>query len=157
MSVLWNSESKPESGCLNKINFTDARFGLQEMKYKCPDKLIMGHLNTNSIQNKFDALSVTVKNNLDILIISETKLNDSFATAQFLLHGFSAPYRPDRNSKGGGILMYIREDILSRLLNSKSKTGMETISVEINSRKGNGFETVLITLVKILFQTTSNI
>ena len=26
-------------------------------------------------------------------MISETKLEDSFRTAQFLLHGFSAPYR----------------------------------------------------------------
>ena len=95
----------------------------------------MGHLNINSVRNKFDVLSLIVKNSVDILIISERKLDDSFPTAQFLLHGFSAPYRLDRNSKGGGILLYIREDIPSRLLNSKSKTGIETISVEINLRK----------------------
>ena len=131
-SVLCNSESKSESGCSNKGNFTDAKVGLQEMKPKCPDKLIMGHLNINSIRNKFDTLSLIVKNNVDILMISETKLDDSFPTTQFLLHGFSAPYRLDRNSKGGGILLYIREDIPSRLLNSISKTGIETISVEIS-------------------------
>ena len=68
-------------------------------------------------------------------MISETNLDNSFPTAQFLLHGFSAPYRLDRNSKGVGILLYIREDIPSRLLNSKLKTGIETISVEINLRK----------------------
>ena len=134
-SVLCNSESKSESGCSNKGNFTDAKVGLLEMKSRCPDKLIMGHLNINSVRNKFDVLSLIVKNSVDILIISERKLDDSFPTAQFLLHGFSAPYRLDRNSKGGGILLYIREDIPSRLLNSKSKTGIETISVEINLRK----------------------
>ena len=85
------------------------------MKSKCPDKLIMGHLNINSIRNKFDAF-------VEILMISETKLNDSFPTAPFLLHGFSAPCRLERNSKGVGILLYIREDISSRFLNSKSKT-----------------------------------
>ena len=89
----------------------------------------MGHLNINSIQNKSDALSLIVKNNVDVLMISETKLDDSFPTAQFLLHGFREPYRLDRNSKGGGIMLYIREDIPSSLLNSKSKTGIETISV----------------------------
>ena len=68
-------------------------------------------------------------------MISETKLDDSFPTAQFLLHGFSAPYRLDRNSKGGGILLYIRKDMPSRPINSKSKTGIQTISVEINLRK----------------------
>ena len=80
-------------------------------------------------------MSLIVKNNVDILMISETKLDNSFPTAQFLLHGFSAPYRLDRNSKGGGILLYIREDIPSRLLNSKLKTGIETFTVEINLRK----------------------
>ena len=81
----------------------------------------MGHLNINSIRNKFDALSIIIKNNVDILMISETKLDDSFPTAQFLLPGFSAPYRPGTNSNGGGIMLYIREDILSKLLNGKSK------------------------------------
>ena len=91
----------------------------------------MGHLNINSIRNKFGTLSLIFKNNVDILMISETKLDDSFPTAQFLLHGLSAPYRLGRNSKGGEILLYVREYIPSRLLNSKSKTGTETIFVEL--------------------------
>ena len=99
----------------------------------------MGHLNINSIRNKFDALSLIVKNNVDILIISETKQDDSFPTVQFLLHGFRAPYRLDRKSKGGGILLCIREDIPSRLLNSKSETGIEIISVKINLGKRKWF------------------
>ena len=68
-------------------------------------------------------------------MISETKLNDSFLTAQFLHHGFSAPHRLDVKSKGGRILLYIREDIPSRLLNIKAKTGIETSCIEINLRK----------------------
>ena len=72
-------------------------------------------------------------------MISETKLDDSFPTVQFLLHGFSAPYRLDRTSKSDGIVFYIREDTSFRLLNSKSKTGIETISVETNFKKRNGF------------------
>ena len=40
------------------------------------DKLIMGHLNKNSIQNKFHILSFIVKNNVDNLMISETKLHN---------------------------------------------------------------------------------
>ena len=35
--------------------------------------------------------------------------------------------------------MYITEDISSRLLGNKSKTGIETISVEINLRKRKWF------------------
>ena len=65
----------------------------------------MDHLNINSIGNKFETLSVKAKNNLEIIMISEKKLGDSFPIAQFLLHGFSASNRPDRNSRGGGILL----------------------------------------------------
>ena len=49
-------------------------------------------------------------------MISKTKLDDSFPTAQFLIKGFSAPYRFDGSSKGGGLLLYIREDISSKIL-----------------------------------------
>ena len=78
-SVLCNSISKSESG-LNKSNFTDAKVGLQEMESKCPDKLIMGDLNINLIIIKSNALPLIVKNNVEILKISEIKLDDSFPT-----------------------------------------------------------------------------
>ena len=53
---------------------------------------------------------------VDILLLSETKLDDSFPTAQFSLNGFCKPYRLDRSSNGGGILLYVRDDIPSQLL-----------------------------------------
>ena len=75
-SVLCISESKSKSRCSNKSTFNNAKAGLQEMKSKCPDKLIMSHVNINSIRNKFDALFLIVKDNVAILMISETKLDD---------------------------------------------------------------------------------
>ena len=50
------------------------------------------------------------------MLVSETKLDDSFPTAQFWLDGFSKAYRLDRCSNGGGILLYVKDDIFSRLL-----------------------------------------
>ena len=49
-------------------------------------------------------------------MISQTKLDPSFPTGQLHIHGFSEPYRFDRNGNGGGILLYIREDIPSKLI-----------------------------------------
>ena len=51
-------------------------------------------------------------------MISETKLDQSFSTNQFMINDFSAPLRLDRNDKGGGIIPYIREDIPSRLVST---------------------------------------
>ena len=105
------------------------------MKAQSSDKLILGHLNINSIRNKFEALKFIIDNNIDISLISETKLDDSFPAAQFLIKGFSAPYRFDRNSKGGELLLYIREDISSKILTYSSNCDIETPLVEINLRK----------------------
>ena len=91
------------------------------------NKIIAGRLNINSIRNKFDFLAQQVKGNIDILMISETKLDESFLVIQFLIDGYSVPFRFDRNGNGGGILFYIREDILLSIYQD-----IEGFSVEIN-------------------------
>ena len=66
--------------------------------------------------NKFEQLKDTVLKYVDVLVLTETKLDDSFHKAQFLVDGFREPCRHDRNRKGGGIMIYIRENIPSKLL-----------------------------------------
>ena len=103
------------------------------------NELILGHLNINSIPNKFEVLKFMIDNNIDIFLISETKLDDSFPSAQFLIKGFSALYRFDRNSKGVGLLFYIREDIPSKILTYSSNCDIKTYLIEINLRKRKCF------------------
>ena len=66
-------------------------------------------------------------------MILETKLDESFLKDQFLIKGFSEPYRLDRNSKGGGIILFIREDIPSKL--SIEKNSIKTFYEEVNLQK----------------------
>ena len=68
-------------------------------------------------------------------MISETKLDETFPAAQFYLQGFCDPYRFDHNCNGGGIMLYIREDIPSRLIEKKLRNNSEYFFVEINLRK----------------------
>ena len=103
------------------------------------NELILGHLNINSIPNKFEVLKFMIDNNIDIFLISETKLDDSFPSAQFLIKGFSALYRFDRNSKGVGLLFYVREDIPSKILTYSSNCDIKTYLIEINLRKRKCF------------------
>ena len=70
----------------------------------------------NSLPNKFDQLTEIVLKYVDVLVVTETKLDDAFLTSQFLVTGFSVPYRLDRNRNGGGIMIFIRDDIPSRVL-----------------------------------------
>ena len=109
------------------------------MKSQSPDKLILGQLNINSVRNKFDGLKLVIDNKIDLFLISEAKLDDSFPMEQFLMEGFATPYRHDRNSKGGGLLLYIWEDIPSKRLWYKTNYDIETLIVEINLKKRKTF------------------
>ena len=100
------------------------------------NKVIFAHLNINSIRNKFEELISQVKGTVDVLMISETKIDDSFPIANFLIDGFSQPYRIDRNSSGGGIMLYVREDIPSNLLKVESLP-IEVFYVELELRSKN--------------------
>ena len=64
-------------------------------------------------------------------MISETKIDDSFFVRQFLLSGYTRLYRLDCNSNGGGILVFIRENIPSTKLHF-SEAGFEGFFIELN-------------------------
>ena len=85
------------------------------MKIQCPEKITVSHLNINLIRNKFDAWSFIIDINIHKLLISENKLDDSFSFGQFRLKTCYTPYRLDRDSKRGGVLLYFCEDIPTRL------------------------------------------
>ena len=78
--------------------FNDANIGLKVMKENSTNKIIVGHLNIDSLRKKFEALQFIINRNLDIILLSETKLDDSFPSAQLILKNFGIPYRLDRNS-----------------------------------------------------------
>ena len=74
--------------------------------------------------------------NIDILCIAETKIDSTYPTQQFSIPGYREPYRldgPKIRECSGGLLVYIREDIPSKLLTSfKVKSDMQVLPIEIN-------------------------
>ena len=69
-------------------------------------------------------------------LISEIKLDKTFPEGQFLMDGFTLTNRMDRNTNGGGIALYVREDIPSRQISFKNDDkDIEHFFVEINLRK----------------------
>ena len=95
---------------------------------------IIGHLNINLIRNKIQAIKTLISENIDILIISETKIDDSFPINQFNIECFSIPIRADRNSEGGGLLVYFREDIPYSILKVQLPENIEAIFTEFKLR-----------------------
>ena len=52
-----------------------------------------------------------IPGNVDIMVFSETKLDDSYPTTSVLIEGFGKPFRLDRNAEGGGLIVSVRSDI----------------------------------------------
>ena len=75
------------------------------MRKDNPNRIIIAHLNINSLRNKFDSIMS------DILMISETNLDDTFPIGQFHTEGFGTPIRYDHNQNGGEIMLLAREGI----------------------------------------------
>ena len=96
-------------------------------------KLIFGQPNINLLRNNFDMVSELMKGFVDIFI-SKTKLDDSFPEGQFFIDGYHTPFRYDRNGNGGGILLYVREDIPAKVIHCDFPT-FERFFVEINLHK----------------------
>ena len=69
-------------------------------------------------------------------MLQKPNWTQSFPLSQFVIDGYSEPYRFDRNRNGGGVLIYIWEDIPSKLLpDHKLPHDIEGIFVELNLRK----------------------
>ena len=107
---------------------------LGSLRRKHLKKLIIAHLNINSLRNKFEFLVDQIKGKVDLLMVAETKLDKSFPQGQFKISGFSRPFRLDRNSNGGGIMLFVREDIPAKLIFTEVSP-IEGFYVEINLRK----------------------
>ena len=119
---------------VSNVSHSDTQHVLKDIRKSNVNKLIFGQLNINSLRNKFDMVSELIKGFVDIFMISETKLDDSFPEGQFFLDGYHTPFRFDRNGNGGGILLYVREDIPAKAIHCDFPTS-ESFFVEINLHK----------------------
>ena len=101
------------TGCKSKITcmstdppFTESEninpmFRLKKIKMSNANRLVIAHLNINSLRNKCLDLQLLIKEKIDVLLVTETKLDASFPTSQFTIEGYSTPFRNDRDGNGG--------------------------------------------------------
>ena len=117
----------------------DDMLRLRKPCIKKPNKIMIADLNINSIRNKFEMLSLSFNGVIDILTISETKVDDSSPTEQFIIEGYSTIYRLDKNDRGRGIMLIVKGNLLtSRLDKYRFSNEIEMFCFELNFRKENG-------------------
>lgn len=127
---------------VSSVNFDDgygknsAGFLLKHLRLNHPRKIIICHLNINSIRTKFDLLKKMVTKVIDILMIPETKLEGSFPVSQILIKDFCTPFRLDRNKNKDGIFPYIRNHIRSTQLKKYvEKNLIEAFFIELRFKR----------------------
>ena len=57
---------------------------------------------------------------IDILMVSETKLDDTFPTSQFLMQGYSTPFKKD-----------VREDVSCKIIKTEIDAYYEGFSLKL--------------------------
>ena len=87
----------------------------------------------NSVRNKLYDLEFILRKPLDIIFISETKLDQTFPTAQFAIEGFNKPYGLDIISNSGGLLFYVKANLPSKLIRFYNfPIEIQCIPIELN-------------------------
>ena len=109
---------------------------IKKLKQRNPSNLTCSYLNVNSIRNKFHNLIDMIDQNIDIICFAETKLDKSFPASNFLIPGYTSPYRFDVSSRSGGLLIYIKETIPNKQLKQLFiPKELQILPIEINLRK----------------------
>ena len=139
ITIFDTTENLNDEYDITPLEENDPTKLLKNMKDTNVDPIIIAHLNINSIRNKFDALKTMIAGNIDIFLISETKLDESFPPSQFTVTGYRPPFHLDRTADGGGgggVVIYVRDDIPCKRLNSHKNTGnFECIFFELRLGK----------------------
>ena len=68
-------------------------------------------------------------------MISETKIDEAFPETQFLIESYTKPFSRDRDLQGGGLLIYVREEIPCKVIKLQNLPAeIECVFIEINLR-----------------------
>ena len=86
----------------------------------------------------------------EVFTISETKLDDSFPSAQFIIDAYRNrnEIRKDRNAHGGGLITYIKKGIPFKRLTKIESTDFDITCIEVTfGRRKWGYMCLFIGLL----------
>ena len=93
----------------------------------------IGHLNVRGIRSKFDEIRIMLEssdNDIAILGLTESKLGPSQPNTAFQIPGFHL-FRKDKRDGSGGLLTYVREDIICKHRENLESDSIESLWLEI--------------------------
>ena len=98
-----------------------------------PNNRIIGYLDISSLKETIICLTDIIPTSMkDIVCTDETKLDISVPDGQFEIDGYQFPLFPkDRDSKSGGKIVLVLENILAKRLPHCESPSIESICIEL--------------------------
>ena len=122
------SDNENDAACM-----TNLFENMQTLRRCYLNNIMIAHLNVNSLGSKLSEIK-ELQNlcKVDVLVLSETKLDGSFKQQTLDIDGYSC-VRQDKRSNSGGILIYISNDIPYSIGSVNTcNDEIECVSVEMN-------------------------
>ena len=106
---------------------------VQNIRINNAKNVIIGHLNVNSVGSKIQEIRELQRVcGLDVLVLSESKLDESFKQELLDIVGYNC-VRQDKRSNSGGLLVYISNNIPHTVGNiNLCNNEIECMSIELN-------------------------
>ena len=109
---------------------------LRDARLRYLKQPLIAYLNINSLRNKvIDLKEIVGYLSPDYLVLSETKLDDSFPSAQFNLPNYEIRARRDRDKNGGGLIEFVKKGLICKKLKIFEPRKSECICSEITVSK----------------------
>ena len=108
--------------------------GLIKFRKENPNKPNIAYLNI-ILEKKLQVCDKYVWK-VDILCVDETKLDAFYPNAQFHIEGYQfSPFCRDRNKHGGGKMVFVRNSIIAKGLESLEGKESDAICIEVTISK----------------------
>ena len=128
LAMKYNNYSK------KTFSRVSERIGLRSKDLNNP---LINYLNISSKRNKIIGVGkIMSKAPLGIIYIGETKLDESFPDFQFHMENYQfRPFRRDKNSKGVGKLIFLKNGLIDKRVKDLETKVSETICIELTISK----------------------
>ena len=131
-----------------KLGLSVSKFSAADLEMLQDDRLKLlynppiAYLSINSLRNKVIDLGEILKDlPLDYMLISETKLDESFPNPQFKLNGYEVRAGRDRRKHEGGLIEFVRQGFICKRLKNMNliAVSVSVLNFTISKKKWNCF------------------
>ena len=142
---FFRNEYTPSTGKIlikeGNIGLVSSEFeAIRENKPKYINNPLISYLNINSVRHRiFDLTEIILELSLDYLFLRETKIDQSFPTAEIYIKRYELRARRDTDKHGGGLIELVKNGFtLKGLINMR----LNKVKVFVQSlpwQTGNGY------------------